>query len=102
MKINSDFSETVRQQVFNSFEGLKSKLESETEVILEDTQKTLDNLNKLKAEQKELSDSEREWLRSVAEYVGGLLAEAYGLYQTITKVEEETVAGADEEEAQTV
>jgi len=98
MKINSDFSETVRQQVFNSFEGLKSKLETETEVILEDTQKTLDNLNQLKAEQKELSDSERDWLRSVAEYVGSLLAEAYNLYQTITKVEEEVIADGEVEQ----
>ncbi|MBR3920846.1 MAG: dynamin family protein, partial [Oscillospiraceae bacterium] len=98
MKINSDFSETVRQQVFNSFEGLKSKLETETEVILEDTQKTLDNLNQLKAEQKELSDSERDWLRSVAEYVGSLLAEAYNLYQTITKVEEEVIADGETEQ----
>ncbi len=90
MKINSDFSETVRQQVFNSFESLKTKLEEETEVILEDTQKTLDQLNQLKSEQKMLSDSESEWLKSVAEYVGGLLGEAYGLYQEITANSEES------------
>ncbi|MDE6746515.1 MAG: dynamin family protein, partial [Oscillospiraceae bacterium] len=34
MKIHSDFSETVRKQVFASFQGLKSKIEEETEIIL--------------------------------------------------------------------
>ncbi len=80
----SDFSETVRQQVFASFEGLKSKIEEETEVILLDTQKTLDSLNALKTEKKKMSDNEKETLHDVAEYTGALLAETYNLHKLLT------------------
>lgn len=83
MKISSDFSETVRQQVFASFEGLKSKIEHETEIILLDTQKTLDSLNKLKSERKELSDNEKIKLQNIAEFTGALLAETYSLHQKL-------------------
>ena len=85
MKISSDFSETVRQQVFASFEGLKSKIEHETEIILLDTQQTLDSLNKLKSERKEMSDNEKIKLQNVAEYTGSLLAETYALHQKLTE-----------------
>ncbi len=83
MKISSDFSETVRQQVFGSFEGLKRKIEDETEIILKDTQKTLDNLNKMKADRKSMSDNENVKLQNIAEYTGSLLAETYNLHQTL-------------------
>lgn len=84
MKINSDFTETVRQQVFAAFHGLKTKIEKETEIILLDTQKTLDSLNRLKAEQKSMSDNEKDKLHNMAEYTGTLLAEAYNLHKTLT------------------
>ncbi|MBQ7980977.1 MAG: dynamin family protein, partial [Oscillospiraceae bacterium] len=84
MKINSDFTETVRQQVFASFQGLKAKIEEETEIILLDTQKTLDSLNELKAEKKTMSDNEKEKLQTIAEYTGALLAETYNLHKTLT------------------
>ena len=84
MKISSDFTETVRQQVFASFQGLKSKIEEETEIILLDTQKTLDSLNDLKAEKKTMSDNEREKLQTIAEYTGALLAETYNLHKVLT------------------
>ena len=84
MKIHSDFSETVRRQVFASFQGLKSKIEEETEIILLDTQKTLDNINQLKSEKKSMSDNEKEKLRNIAEYTGELLAETYNLHKTLT------------------
>lgn len=84
MKISSDFSETVRQQVFASFEGLKRKIEDETEIILKDTQKTLDNLNELKTERKTMSDNEKIKLQNIAEYTGALLAETYNLHKALT------------------
>lgn len=84
MKITSDFTETVRQQVYASFQGLKSKIENETEIILMDTQKTLDNLNQLKTDRKNMSDNEKEKLRNIAEYTGELLAETYSLHKTLT------------------
>ncbi|MCM1023580.1 MAG: dynamin family protein [Prevotella sp.] len=84
MRIHSDFSETVRKQVFASFQGLKSKIEDETENILLDTQKTLDNLNQLKQEKKTMSDNEKEKLRNIAEFTGELLAETYNLHKTLT------------------
>lgn len=84
MKIHSDFSETVRKQVFASFQGLKSKIEEETEIILLDTQKTLDNLNQLKTEKKSMSDNEKEKLQNIAEYTGALLAETYNLHKALT------------------
>lgn len=84
MRINSDFSETVRQQVFGSFQGLKAKIEDETEIILLDTQKTLDNLNQLKSEKKTMSENEKEKLRNIAEFTGELLAETYNLHKALT------------------
>ncbi len=84
MKISSDFTETVRQQVYASFQGLKAKIEEETEVILLDTQKTLDGLNELKAEKKTMSDNEKEKLQTIAEYTGSLLAETYNLHKALT------------------
>ncbi len=88
MKISSDFTETVRQQVFASFQGLKTKIEDETEVILLDTQKTLDSLNQLKAERKSMSDNEKEKLQTIAEFTGGLLAETYNLHKALTEAME--------------
>lgn len=85
MKIASDFTETVRRQVFNSFQGLKSKIENETEIILLDTQKTLDNLNELKTERKTMSENEKEKLQNIAEYTGSLLAETYNLHKVLTE-----------------
>ncbi|MDR0946215.1 MAG: dynamin family protein [Ruminococcus sp.] len=88
MKINSDFSETVRQQVFSSFEGLKNKIESETEVILADTQTTLDRLNQLKEERRELSETEKEKLSSMAEFIGNMLADSYNLHKALSADQE--------------
>lgn len=83
MKISSDFSETVRRQVYASFEGLKAKIENETEIILKDTQKTLDDLNRLKASKQAMSDSEREKLNGIAEYTGTLLTQTYNLHKIL-------------------
>lgn len=89
MKLSSDFTETVRQQVFGAYEGLKAKIESETEIILKDTQETLDNLNKMKAEKTMMSDSEKERLRSVAEETGNILADAYIMHRALTEAMED-------------
>ena len=86
MKINSDFSESVRQQVYNSFTGLKNQIETETEIILKDTQKTLDELNERKQQQKEMSDNERVRLQNIAENVGGMLANTYNLHKALTDI----------------
>lgn len=83
MKINSDFTETVRKQVYTSFSTLKEGIEEETEVILKDTQKTLDELNEQKTRKKEISDSEKMRLQSIAEYTGSLLAETYNLHKSL-------------------
>lgn len=82
MKINSDFTETVRRQVYNSFSSLKERIEEETEVILKDTQKTLDSLNEQKMKKKEFSDNEKMRLQNIAEYTGSLLAETYNLHKS--------------------
>ncbi|MDE5859364.1 MAG: dynamin, partial [Oscillospiraceae bacterium] len=84
MKISSAFTETVRRQVYASFQGLKAKIENETEIILLDTQKTLDNLNELKTERKTMSENEKEKLQTIAEYTGSLLAETYNLHKILT------------------
>lgn len=84
MKITTDFSETVRKQVFNSFEGLKAKIESETEIILRDTQKTLDNLNRLKAEKKEVSEKEMDRLHNIAEEASEVLQSAYAVRRALS------------------
>lgn len=86
MKMNSDFSESVRQQVYNSFTGLKNQIESETEIILKDTQKTLDDLNETKIHQKEMSDAEKVRLQNIAENVGNMLADTYNLHKELTDI----------------
>ena len=86
MRINSDFTESVRQQVYNSFAGLKNQIEQETEIILKDTQKTLDNLNEVKQQRKTVSDNEKIRLQSIAENVGGMLAETYNLHKSLTEI----------------
>ncbi|MGN0642843.1 MAG: dynamin family protein [Huintestinicola sp.] len=85
MKITSDFTESVRQQVYNSFSSLKTQIEDETEIILKDTQKTLDNLNEIKQEKKNMSDNEKIRLQNIAEYVGSLLAETYNLHKKLAE-----------------
>ncbi len=84
MKITSDFTESVRQQVYTSFEALKNQIEEETEIILKDTQSTLDNLNEIKAQKKTMSDNEKIRLQNIAEYVGSLLADTYNLHRALT------------------
>lgn len=83
MKINSDFTENVRRQVYSSFSSLKERIEEETEIILKDTQKTLDELNDQKLKKKEFSDNEKMRLQGIAEYTGSLLAETYNLHKTL-------------------
>ena len=84
MKINTDFSESVRKQVFTAFEGLKKKIETETEIILCDTQKTLDNLNTLKAEKKNVSEKEMERLHGIADAASKFLTDAYAMRRELT------------------
>ncbi len=84
MKLNNDFTETVRRQVFTSFESLKSKIESETEIILRDTQETLDNLNDLKAEKNSVSQKEMERLHIIAERASEIVQEAYAVRRALT------------------
>ena len=84
MKLNNDFTETVRRQVFASFEGLKGKIENETEIILRDTQETLDNLNDLKTEKSSISQKEMERLHIIAETASAIVQDAYAVRRVLT------------------
>lgn len=95
MKLNTDFSESVRKQVFVAFETLKDKIEQETEIILKDTQKTLNSLNQLKQEKKIVSDKEKERLESVVAHTSGILTDAYKLHKALTD-EKQAEEAADE------
>lgn len=88
MKLNNDFTETVRRQVFSAFEGLKGKIESETEIILRDTQETLDNLNDLKTEKSNISQKEMERLHDIAESASAIVQEAYQVRRVLTEAME--------------
>ena len=83
MMLNNDFTETVRRQVFSSFDSIKSKIEEETEIILRDTQETLDNLNDLKAEKSEVSQKEMERLHVIAETASKLVQDAYAVRKVL-------------------
>lgn len=85
MKLNNDFTETVRRQVYSSFEGLKNKIESETEIILRDTQETLDNLNDLKAEKSNVSQKEMERLHNIAESASAIVQDAYKVRRVLSE-----------------
>ncbi len=84
MKLNNDFTETVRRQVFSAFEGLKSKIEDETEIILRDTQETLDNLNALKTEKSSISEREMERLHTIAEAASAIVSDAYSMRRVLS------------------
>jgi hypothetical protein len=84
MRLNNDFTETVRRQVFSAFEGIKSKIEQETEIILRDTQETLDNLNALKTEKNSVSEREMDRLHSIAEKASTIVADAYAVRKVIS------------------
>jgi hypothetical protein len=71
--------------VFSSFESLKSKIESETEIILRDTQETLDNLNDLKAEKNSVSQKEMERLHAVAETASEIVQDAYAVRRVLSE-----------------
>lgn len=85
LKVNNDFTETVRRQVFAAFEGLKSKIENETEIILRDTQETLDNLNALKTEKSSISEREMERLHAIAESASAIVSDAYSLRRALSE-----------------
>ena len=85
MKLNNDFTETVRRQVFSSFEGLKKKIEEETEIILRDTQETLDNLNDLKMQKSSVSQKEMERLHNVAENASRIVQDAYAVRKVLSE-----------------
>ena len=96
MKLNNDFTETVRHQVFTSIEGLKNKIEQETEIILRDTQETLDNLNDLKTEKSSISQKEMEKLHVIAENASEIVQDAYAVRRALS---EQLNDGSCEEEA---
>lgn len=85
MKLNNDFTEAVRRQVFSAFEGLKGKIENETEIILRDTQETLDNLNALKTEKSSISEREMERLHTIAESASSIVSDAYALRKVLSE-----------------
>ncbi len=85
LKLNNDFTETVRRQVFSAFEGLKNKIEDETEIILRDTQETLDNLNALKTEKSNISEREMERLHSTAESASKIVSDAYAIRRVLSE-----------------
>lgn len=88
MKLNNDFTEAVRRQVFSAFEGLKGKIETETEIILRDTQETLDNLNALKTEKSSISEREMERLHTIAESASAIVSDAYAIRKVLSEAME--------------
>lgn len=84
MKVTTDFTETVRQQVVTAFDGLKSKIEDEAENILSDTQDTLDNLNKLKESKTTISEKENDNLSKIRTEISTILADAYVMHKELT------------------
>ena len=85
MRLNTDFTETVRKQAFTAFEGLKAKIEDETEIILRDTQETLDNLNNMKAEKSHISEKEMDRLHDIAEKASKIVSDAYALRKALAE-----------------
>ena len=84
MRMNNDFTETVRRQVYNAFDGLKAKIEQETEIILRDTQETLDNLNAIKNEKSTVSEREMDRLHSIAQRAGNIVSGAYAVRKAVS------------------
>lgn len=85
MRMNNDFTETVRRQVYNAFDGIKAKIEQETEIILRDTQETLDNLNALKNEKSTLSEREMDRLHHIAERARCIVTDAHAVRKAVAE-----------------
>ena len=96
MRMNNDFTETVRRQVYNAFDGLKAKIEQETEIILRDTQETLDNLNALKNEKSTVSEREMDRLHHIAERAGSIVSGAYAVRKAVSDTVSPGAPKADE------
>lgn len=88
MRLTNDFTETVRRQVYSAFDGLKARIEEETEIILRDTQETLDNLNALKNEKNDVSEREMERLHSAAQKASAIVADAYAVRKAVLEESE--------------
>ncbi len=90
MRLTNDFTETVRRQVYSAFDGLKARIEEETEIILRDTQETLDNLNALKNEKNDVSEREMDRLHNIAQKASALVADAYAVRKAVAETNEQS------------
>ena len=65
MRMNNDFTETVRRQVYNAFDGL-------------------DNLNAIKNEKSTVSERETDRLHSIAQRAGNIVSGAYAVRKAVS------------------
>ena len=98
MRLTNDFTETVRRQVYSAFDGLKARIEEETEIILRDTQETLDNLNALKNEKNDVSEREMDRLHSIAQKASSIVADAYVVRKAVSEAAEESSKNTAQED----
>lgn len=94
MRLTNDFTETVRRQVYSAFDGLKARIEEETEIILRDTQETLDNLNALKNEKNDVSEREMDRLHNIAQKASAIVADAYAVRKAVAETNDQQVQTA--------
>lgn len=86
MKYQGDFAKNVREQVNSAFDALKEKIENETETVLKDTQKTLEEL-KIKIERESiLTDKEKEELKEVAISTAKIMETAHKITEQLNAV----------------
>jgi len=86
MRAEDNFSETVRNQVETAFEALKTKIKTETENILNDTQNQLTNLKVELANAGLLEEKEKEGLKQILAATGEICSRADELSKQLTAV----------------
>lgn len=86
MQAQDDFGEKVRTQVENAFEALKTKIKTETENILSDTQNTLTQLKVFLAENQLTAEKEQAELKQMIENVNEIVAHSEDVNKQLISV----------------
>jgi GTPase len=86
MQAQDDFAEKVRTQVEGAFEALKTKIKTETENILSDTQNTLTQLKVSLAENQLSAEKEQAELKQMIDNVNEIAAQAEDVNKQLISV----------------
>ena len=86
MRGQDDYGERVRAQIEEAFEGLKERIKTETDRIMEDTQNQLTQLKIEKATDVMSGDKEKEEMAEMLKKIDAICAHADGIEKQLTAI----------------